>query len=216
MAKLNDKNPLHNFYFTFEMIDIAANPHVFFDFRMMGKLIHLAIPRLPSVRLFGPSDWKVLATVCQVSDIVGGDYIKLLCAQAAHNNEDYSETEYEEGLRRYVIAASGETSLDTLEPYTRIEGWEGGYLASRMSYLAFTCGDSDMLSVAVDRLREMDYSTSDDSCPAMDYGIANQMQRKLSSAVCNPAPLFATADMLKPTLKKRYYLDIKRTLLSNR
>ena len=68
--------------------------------------------------------------------------------------------------------------------------------------------------MAVDRLKEMDYPTSDESCPAMDYGIANQMQRKLSSAVCNPAPLFATADMLKPTLKKRYYLDIKRTLLS--
>ncbi len=214
MGKNSDRNPLHNFYFTFEMIDIAANPHVLFDFRLMGKLIHLAIPRLPTVRLFGPSDWKVLATVCQVSDIVGGDYIKLLCAQAAQNNQDYSETEYEEGLRRYVIAASGESSLDTLEPFTRIEGWEGGYLASRMSHIAYYHRDPLMLGMAVDRLKEMDYPTSDESCPAMDYGIANQMQRKLSSAVCNPAPLFATADMLKPTLKKRYYLDIKRTLLS--
>ena len=168
------------------------------------------------MRLFGPSDWKVLATVCQVSDIVGGDYVKLLCAQAAQNNQDYSETEYEEGLRRYVIAASGESGLDTLEPFTRIEGWEGGYLASRMSHIAYYRRDSDMLGLAVDRLKEMDYPTSDESCPAMDYGIANQMQRKLSSAVCNPAPLFATADMLKPTLKKRYYLDIKRTLLSSR
>jgi hypothetical protein len=145
----------------------------------MARLLQAVTPRLHCALAASKLEWYVLSLLSQVSDRVGGDYVRSVIHEAAMNSRAFVASTSDELHFLYCVSWHDPDYLAPLASLTRTSMDDAWNATCRLVERAFQHRSADLLSLAIERLSFYSPAVWDNTHPILEYYVALARHRQL-------------------------------------